>query len=349
MKSTLLVFLLLAGTTLACKVPVFRFALERWETDDYTLLYRDKDDAPDIRKQNVVVRHDPDITTRFAAHYPESVELEAPFWTGDDPAGLLDSPLRQQLLEKVIAGASTIWILVEGSDPGVNDATEAQLKSLLASAADNLEIPEGVVRPEQLDTGEINLADIDVKNVLRSPIPLEINFQILRLKHGDKNESAFRQMLLGIHPQLATLPPEEPVLVPTFGRGRMIDGLPASLLNETNIAAVSQYLCGECSCEVKEENPGADLLLTVDWETVLENSYTIIDQQLPPLVGAGEFSSSGDFQSPREPKSQVLSGSAATSEPGAKPSPLARNLFLTALAAVGLLVLASTKFWRPKA
>ena len=97
----------------------------------------------------------------------------------------------------------------------------------------------------------------------------------------------------------------------------------------------SQYLCGECSCEVKDENPGADILLAANWEGILEDSYTIIDQKLPPLAGAGEFRS-GELRSP-EPENSTA------------PSPLPRNLFILGLVGVAALTLASALILRPKA
>jgi hypothetical protein len=328
---------LIAGTAIACKVPVFRFALERWETDDYTLLYRDLTDAPQLGQQNVVARHDPDLLQKFAAFYPEAVGKDEPFWTGEDSSELMDSPLRQQLLEKITTGASTVWVLIEGPDQEQNDAAQLKLTTLLAEAASTLEIPEGVVRPEQLDTGEVNLADIDVKNVLRSPIPLKIDFQSLRLKFGDQREAAFRQMLIGLSPNPAINDSQEPLLVPVFGRGRMLEALPASMLNQQTATMASQYLCGECSCEVKDENPGADILLTANWEEILEDSYTIIDQTLPPLAGAGEFLSEPPAPAPM------------LKQESSEPSNLPRNLFILGVCAALFLSIASTRILRPKA
>ncbi len=221
-----------------------------------------------------------------------------PFWSGDDPAPLLDSPLRRQLVEKLRSGASTVWILIEGADPAENDQVAERLAELLAEAAAGIAIPDGVVRPEQLDSGEVELANIDVKDVLSSPIPLGIDFQILRLASDDPQELVFRKMLQGSHPNPLVRGSPGPLLVPVFGRGRMLEPLPAPMLNRETVTMASQYLCGECSCELKDENPGADLLLHVDWETILRNSYTIIDRHLPPLAGAGEFTNPAHVPAP---------------------------------------------------
>ena len=41
-------------------------------------------------------------------------------------------------------------------------------------------------------------------------------------------------------------------------------------LTAANIERWASYLCGACSCHVKESNPGTDLLLCANWETLLD-------------------------------------------------------------------------------
>jgi hypothetical protein len=40
-------------------------------------------------------------------------------------------------------------------------------------------------------------------------------------------------------------------------------------LNADLIRELTEFLCGACSCQVKEQNPGFDLLLTTDWNRAL--------------------------------------------------------------------------------
>ena len=40
-------------------------------------------------------------------------------------------------------------------------------------------------------------------------------------------------------------------------------------INEENIEESCQFLVGACSCEVKSQNPGADLLVRANWESVV--------------------------------------------------------------------------------
>ena len=72
----------------------------------------------------------------------------------------------------------------------------------------------------------------------------------------------------------------------------------------------------------------------------MRNRYTIIDQQLPPLAGAGEFA-----PAKADPAEGDDEGEETSSVPGGS-SPLLRNLFLLAVAAVGILTLVSAAILR---
>ncbi len=68
-------------------------------------------------------------------------------------------------------------------------------------------------------------------------------------------------------PQFGTK--EETLVVPVFGRGRALEVIPAGDLSEGLIGDLTMFLCGACSCQVKDLNPGFDLLLKQDWELSL--------------------------------------------------------------------------------
>jgi hypothetical protein len=55
-------------------------------------------------------------------------------------------------------------------------------------------------------------------------------------------------------------------------------------INEDNLFETAKFLIGPCSCKVKEQIPGFDLLMSVAWEKHL-GSAVVKDFELPPLVG----------------------------------------------------------------
>ena len=69
-----------------------------------------------------------------------------------------------------------------------------------------------------------------------------------------------------------------PVLVPVFGRGRILDAIPAESVSKQTVINACRYMVGECSCTVKALNPGVDLILNVDWQQKLGPSVVVVNQ-----------------------------------------------------------------------
>ena len=145
-KTVLLCWLLVAGAVLACQVPVFRFALERWPADQFELLVTSRgplkgelqeklvelqktltadSNAINLRLQHV------DLDTLTEAQRislpaldhageeptlvlmpPGSWKTGEPVWVGEATVGnverMLDSPLRQRCGEHLVKGASAV-------------------------------------------------------------------------------------------------------------------------------------------------------------------------------------------------------------------------------------------------
>jgi hypothetical protein len=313
-------------TAIACQVPVFRFALERWEADDYRIVIYEKgprseataalvarlqqasrqSTATDAGHANLVVELadienltdaqqwsllDWDSITSFPAmqvYYPESTGIEAPLWqgdlTGETVDKLLTSPARKEITERLTAGDSAVWLLLESGDITADTLAEEKLKQCLMIAESVLEIPDGVIRPDQL-AGAINTRDtpVEMDDVLRSRIPLKIAFSIMRLDPGDPGEAIFVRMLT----QSDSANTQQRA-IPVFGRGRMMPGIPVTQFNDSAIGTATGYLCGACSCQVKEQNPGLDLLIDTDWSKHLQDGLIVTERALPPLTGAGD-------------------------------------------------------------
>jgi hypothetical protein len=52
-------------------------------------------------------------------------------------------------------------------------------------------------------------------------------------------------------------------------------------IKHETIDEAASFLIGSCSCQVKEKNPGADLLMSVDWKALLKDQATGL-ADLPP-------------------------------------------------------------------
>lgn len=337
-------------STHACQVPVFRYALERWEADTFRLqvvhrapLAADLQAKLDTLTEQLSTAPPPanieleilDASNLTEAQQLSTVGLERvtswpavilhppESWAGTPPLILdattdsidqiLQSPARQRCIDALIAGESAVWLLVESGDPDADNAALERLQQGLDAARAEIELPEGVIRQE--DIGNIG-NEVNLDDVLRSSIPLKISFKIERISRTDPAEEIFLQLLTGPTGVTTT----QPLLIPIFGRGRTPGPVPAAAVTPQRIVQACAYLCGACSCQVKSGNPGYDLLFTAAWHDHLQDGLVVIDKALPPLTGIGELTQKPDSDptvdpqqaAPPEPTSKLWWIAAAT-------------------------------------
>jgi hypothetical protein len=307
----------LAAIALACQVPVFRYALERWESDHYTLavvagaegLTGEQEavvqslreaieggDFPVNARVRVVeaekegAAEAAEKTARLELYYPEQLRghlSDEPVWSGpvtaESAARVLRSPVRTELVKRLLAGESSVWLLVESGDKEADDAAAATLEGLLGEAGDTLEIPEGVIGANEIEAGRV-LTQAEEENVVQSGVPLKIGFSLLRVSRDDPEEGALLGMLLKVEDDLGDFA-DKPMVFPAFGRGRVLEPLIGAGLTQNNVMYAASYLCGACSCQVKDQNPGVDLLVAADWNAAVAGSEVIMERVLPPLEG----------------------------------------------------------------
>jgi len=296
---------------LSCEIPVFRYALERWAPDPYqVLVVHPKPLGPeqqalvDKLKQSAVDPQQPanvevilvdlaeksdDPTMKLlqeryaslsaplmAVRQPHSLPDAKPIWTGDltaeNIARLVDSPARRDIISRLLAGQSAVWVMLETGDAAKDDAAAATIEKELARLTEELKLPE----KEVLEGDEFFKPE--------TKVPLKIAFSLLRLKPGDAAEEPFRAMLLNSERDL--IDRAEPIAMPVFGRGRTCFALVGKGINGRQIEENSRFITGRCSCQVKYDNPGVDLMLAADWDKLV-GGRTDLSKPLPELSGLG--------------------------------------------------------------
>lgn len=325
--------LLLLPSARACNVPVFRFALERWVSDNYVLVIaHDSPLTPEQKqtvegltaissdnkgKANLTVQvldvkaapDDPAIEylplkeTKLPAaflFYPAGFGTPTLVWqsplAGQEMQRLVKSPARDDFLARVTKGKTAVWLLLESGDRAADDRAEQVLRESLTAAEQDLALPSGVVHP----SGEVTGGDaapedngyFDPENQLESGIPLMIAFDVIRMPPAAPAEDVFLGMLLHAEPGLMEKR-GQPMVFPLFGRGRILQPLVGEQIQGDNIAAIAAYLCGACSCQVKAQNPGVDMLTEVDWDARLAGVSAIKERELPPLSGTAAVTGDG--------------------------------------------------------
>lgn len=296
---------LVASSVLACKLPVFRYALERWQVDRYRMvaivderqsqaagetlgdLQTYKNANVDVEIIDLSTLSDEQLwqveissdtkTPLLQVFYPERNGQRKKCWEGElNPAAVhawFDSPLRQQITSDIVSGLSIVWILVEGPDVQENQRIADLVSLALDEAESQITIPDGVIPREGASQYLRDHPDASMDDVLRSDIPLGVEFALRRLTLKNQNEAALRGMIGGFASQA-----DGPILVPVFGRGRILDAIPTESISQQTIVNACRYMVGECSCTVKALNPGVDLILNVDWQEELGPSVVVINQ-----------------------------------------------------------------------
>ncbi|MBC7818604.1 MAG: hypothetical protein IAG10_17080 [Planctomycetaceae bacterium] len=275
----------------ACNVPVFRFALERWRPDPYRLtvfhrgpltnaeraLIETLEEQQDKSSVNLALRtvdvnelgdddrelfaslSNPPLPT-LVVHYPAHLRIAAPVWSRsldrDTVARLIDSPIRKALTSRLADGQTAVWLRLESGQTEQDDAAATLLQNQLKKLEQELKLPV--------------LTDSSEDKLL-SATPLQVAFSLLRVPRSEA-EQPLIQMLLHSESDLAER--SDPMVFPVFGRGRALLPLIGAGVTAENIHDSAAFLVGACSCEVKDQNPGFDLLLAADWDVLLAQDGT---------------------------------------------------------------------------
>lgn len=88
---------------------------------------------------------------------------------------------------------------------------------------------------------------------------------VLKVARDDKAEQWLVRSLLAVEPDLDEFP-EEAMVFGIYGRGRALPPFIGKGINYDNLLECVYFLMGPCSCQIKDQNPGMDLLMCWDWE-----------------------------------------------------------------------------------
>jgi len=302
------VFLLLFvfSTSKACNVPVFRYALERWTAAIYQIIVytqnEDESGALELLRKNAAANSSLsnysltaiDVTTTegnrlartnqvaqfpwVAVYYPANAQVRGLVWEGplnaDIARRLIDSPARFALAEKLLGGEVAVYLLLKSGDLKKDEKARNVLEKTLKKASHELKIPNTGV--------DINGNAIEVTDF----VDYDVHFDLIEISRDDPQEIFLRSMLLGSESDLAWY--NEPMVFPVFGRGRSLYAIIGKGINEKNIYDACRSITAWCSCEIKAQNPGIDLLLSADWSTLV-GGHMVKDEEAPPLTGFSEF------------------------------------------------------------
>ena len=277
-----------ASVALACQVPVFRYALERWPADAYEIVVLHEQPLTEANQASVQDLRDSNPSANcevkvinlaeskekrfraiwdarsvgdqpmFAVLFPQNAQevpdylVEASPLSADSARNLIDSPLRQTIAKRLIGGESAVWIFVPCGDPAQDDVAFKTLTEEVEKNKQSLELPE----QDAIEDEKALLEQVAIE--------LRLDFSVVTLQRDDPKEHHLLKMLLASESDLEEI--NEPMAFPVLGRGRVLYALVGKGISPETVSLASRFIIGPCSCQVKNQNPGFDLLMNFDWD-----------------------------------------------------------------------------------
>lgn len=278
---------------LACKTPVYKYAILNWNERDYYQVLRIYDSTkkqididPEVKKQFegkeyitnvgfIPIDISQDLDQMYGEDFKTFLKANmgdktAPFhiimnprknviYNGDlkadDIPKLIMSPKRVELAQKLSIG-KIMLILVESTDAEKNKKAIDEIKKGIKKSIDiELDIRSQGEDPTAPPIDKKTLKPIDMEFVTVNP--------------SDANETWFYRQLIKVNPKLEAS--NEPMVFGIVGRGFVFDQcLVGEYLTEEQIVNMAIFLSGPCSCTVKAENGGVDILTSWDWDKTIK-------------------------------------------------------------------------------
>jgi len=289
----------------ACRTPVYRYAMYNWQPAPYRIycFYRGELSADDRRIQAAFPLRSEELESVNAVFRPVNLDdpkaLAAvpkivrrsweeqpaqrqtgylvftpwgtPLISGElTPAmlpTLIDSPARQNIAQALHEGAAGVLVLLEGQDKAKNRQA-AELIDKAIKAAGSGRIPIATATGEAEDTRAAKPGDEDRKSRADED---QVTLKLARVNVApdDRDEKWVLRMLMQSEEGLDDYA-GEPMVFMCYGRGRVMPPLVGKGVTADNLADCIAFIGGACSCQVKDENPGADLLIRWDWEATAQ-------------------------------------------------------------------------------
>ena len=303
---TLLFFLVFAArTTLSCTVPVFQYAMERWNQSFYdgVLFYKGSlseeeketfaafqemlskgNSVLNLRIEKLDVESNPDQYEQLlqdnkpgklpalALWYPREKGSSDPFWISPLQSPVLEnivnSGKRSELSSHLVEGSPVVWILVQPAGQTDKDETVVRLEEGIAKTVKNMK------------------QNPRFKNLLKSEEG-EVSFPVVKVSADNASEVVLLSMITGLKEGAEI---NKSLVIPVFGRGRALTTFTADKISQEMIYNIMSFLLSPCACQIKMASPGTDMLVKANWEKAF-NQYS---QQTssPTLTGVMPDSSS---------------------------------------------------------
>jgi hypothetical protein len=104
---------------------------------------------------------------------------------------------------------------------------------------------------------------------------------VIGLERNSLEEKHLVSMLLNVESDLKDI--NEPMLFGVFARFKALEPLVSKGITSENINLMIDFLTADCSCLIKDDLPGTDILYTDNWENPLPAMVNRILDENPDL------------------------------------------------------------------
>lgn len=240
-KKFLTIISLAVLISLACSTRVSEWVLLNALPNQYILIYfHNNPISESVKNQNQKLTEEinsanihfktvsrQELSEPYYGLYYEG-RLFSKYKTPIELAGLTSSPLREKVASELMAGKLCVMLYLK---------------------TDNKEKDEKGLR--------------ELHNAIETS-PFGHIITVVELSRNSKEEYHFASMLLNIEDDLIDIP--EPMLFGIFGKFKALEPLLGRGISEENIKLMIDYFTAECSCLIKDDLPGTDILFTNQWE-----------------------------------------------------------------------------------
>lgn len=288
----------------ACDTPVFRYAMSNWAPAPYHVFYvyegqsSEQDDVANRRlktwsegTENVppanllfqpVDRADAKLTEQLPGIVREACEAiekdDLPRHLVYTPWGeplssqrldeaaieaMFHSPARDQLAAMLDQGKTAVLLMIPGADPAENDRVEKVVNGLLEDARAGRVTPGSLLDLPTVSPDDVSSAREAGSAATGEGPSLELG--LIRVDRQDPAEQWLVRSLTALESDLTEYI-AQPMIYFVFGRGQVMPPYVGAGITAENLRAEVGFVCGPCSCTVKQENPGGDLPMQWDWD-----------------------------------------------------------------------------------
>ena len=242
MKPLYFKILIIAGIfSLACTTKVSEWVLLNALPNEYILAYYHKDAITEMIKQ-----HNSEITKDFKSANIQfksilKKDIDRPYYTlyynnrlfaryydYKEVDNLAVSPLRQKIAGELMAGKLCVMLYLK------------------------------------TDVTEIDAPGLQIVNNTVAASPFGETITVIELSRNSMEEKHFVSMLLNVESDLKDI--REPMIFGIFARFKALEPLLAKGISAENINLLIDFLTADCSCLIKDDLPGTDILFAGNWE-----------------------------------------------------------------------------------